>query len=72
MICLGLLLMVCTAAEPTRAPAVRCPPLAAYAPDVQRRAAAELRRLPPGSDLARLTADYGTMRARCRAIEGKR
>lgn len=72
MICIGLLLMVCTAAEPPRAPAVRCPPLAAYAAATQRRAAAELRRLPPGSDLARLVADYGTLRARCRAIEGSR
>lgn len=69
MLCIGLLIMACTT-EPVRAPAVRCPPLAAYSAETQRRASAQLRALPPGSDLARLVTDYGTMRARCRAIEG--
>lgn len=71
MICLGLLFVWCTAPEPAAVPAARCPPLAAYDAATQRAAAAELRRLPAGSDLARLVADYGTLRARCRAYEAR-
>lgn len=68
--CYGLLvLMWCS--EPTpRAPAVHCPPLAVYSERVQKEAADELRRLPAGSPTRRLITDYGTIRARCRALEG--
>lgn len=45
----------------------RCPPLAAYSPEWQRAAAAELGALPADSRLARALADYATLRARCRA-----
>jgi hypothetical protein len=67
MVCIGLLIMFCQTAGPAPAPAVRCPPLAAYSATAQAAAAAELRRLPPGSPVAALVADYGTLRARCRA-----
>lgn len=46
----------------------RCPELRTYTPEQQRRAAAELRKMPQDSVIALMTADYGTLRARCRAI----
>jgi len=71
VLCIGILVMWCGAAEPPRAPAVRCPPLVQYERQVQSAAAAELRGLPPGSAVARLVTDYGTLRARCRAISSR-
>ncbi len=53
---------------PRTATVVRCPPLAAYPADQQQRAAAELRALPSDSTVAGMIADYGTLRARCRAL----
>lgn len=43
-----------------------CPPLVAYSSATQKQAAAELRRLPPGSPLAKMIVDYGKHRAACR------
>ncbi|PYF05054.1 hypothetical protein BJ122_102280 [Rhodopseudomonas faecalis] len=70
MICVGLLIMWCGAAEAAPAPAIRCPPLAVYSKRDQQAAAREVRAMPHGSRAARLIADYGTLRARCRAIAG--
>jgi hypothetical protein len=48
---------------------VRCPPLKAYSPERQSRAARELRALAKGSGVAVMVSDYGTLRAKCRASE---
>ncbi len=45
-----------------------CPPLVAYSPATMKQAAAELRALPKGAVLERLTADYHRMRDACRVI----
>lgn len=42
-----------------------CPPLAAYSVANQKLAAAELRKLPKDSQLARLIVDYRKMRKAC-------
>jgi hypothetical protein len=55
--------------EPIVVTVARCPPLVDYPADTQKKAAAELRALPPGSTVATLVADYGTTRAKCRAYE---
>lgn len=47
-----------------------CPPLVSYTPETQRQAAAELRRLPKDSPLAKLVVDYGKTRAAIRACRG--
>lgn len=46
-----------------------CPPLIQYSAETQKLAAAELRRLPKDSHLAKLVVDYGKMRRACRAGE---
>jgi hypothetical protein len=43
-----------------------CPPLVTYSAETQRLAAAELRRLPKDSQVARLVIDYAKMRKACR------
>ncbi len=43
-----------------------CPPLVTYSPAQMKRAAAELRAAPKGSELRRLVTDYGKMRDACR------
>lgn len=66
MLCLGLFVMWCqVSAPPARAPEIRCPPLVQYDRTMQAKAAAELRK---GSPLGQMIADYGTLRARCRAL----
>lgn len=67
--CFGLLVVMWCDEPSVRAPAIHCPPLAAYDAATQSAAAAELRRLPPISPTRRLVADYATLRQRCRAIE---
>lgn len=44
-----------------------CPPLIQYSAETQKQAAAELRRLPHDSQLAKLVVDYGKFRRACRA-----
>lgn len=46
-----------------------CPPLIAYSKEAQRQAAAELRRLPKGSPLAKMIIDYKKTRDACRLGE---
>lgn len=48
-----------------------CPPLVTYAPAAQHKAAAELRALPPNSQLAVMADDYGKLRKACRLSVGK-
>jgi hypothetical protein len=48
-----------------------CPPLVTYSAATQRQAAAELRALPAGSQLAMMTDDYGKLRKACRLSVGK-
>lgn len=47
-----------------------CPSLVDYSAETQRLAAAELRRLPKGSLLARMIVDYKKTRDACRAGAG--
>lgn len=71
MTCFGLL-FIFWCEEPLRQmPAVHCPPLVEYDKNAQARAADQLRALPPGSPARKLVADYGDLRARCRALESK-
>lgn len=44
-----------------------CPPLVAYSAETQQVAAAELRKLPKGSPLAKMIVDYKKTRDACRA-----
>lgn len=44
-----------------------CPPVVVYPAEVQRAAAAELERLPHGSVIERMLADYSVMREQARA-----
>lgn len=43
-----------------------CPEVIKYDLNTQKRAAAELRSLPPGNVLGVMITDYGQMRAACR------
>lgn len=43
-----------------------CPPLVTYSAETQRQAAAELRRLPKDSQLAKMVVHYSQMRKACR------
>lgn len=47
-----------------------CPPLVAYSPEEQARAADSLEALPPGAALRKMIDDYGTLRAMIRACIG--
>lgn len=61
---LGALLSACSTTSVSG-----CPPLVAYPPAAQSRAAAELRALPKGSPLAVMIVDYGKTRDACRATK---
>lgn len=47
-------------------PAGTCPSLPAYSPAQQKQAAAELRALPPNSEISVMVTDYGRVRDVCR------
>ena len=64
-----LTILTACAAAPDHVYLVRCPPLVAYPPALQDRAADELALLPPGAATLQMIADYATLRAKCRAIE---
>lgn len=69
MLCYGLLVVLwCADPAPVVVPP-RCPPLVAYDRRAQQAAAAAMRALPSASPLRGMVADYGTLRARCRAYE---
>ena len=60
----GLLATICLVGCATTISS--CPPLRAYTPAFQERAAAELAGLPAESALAEMIADYGQLRDRVR------
>lgn len=47
----------------------RCPPLTSYSKATQRKAAEDLRKLPPGSPVRDLVSDYGRLRDACRSLK---
>jgi hypothetical protein len=47
---------------PAPTPVATCLPLRAYSPDQQKQAAAELAKLPIGSEVAQMVTDYGALR----------
>lgn len=51
---------------------LRCPPLASYSKDEQKKLGEELSQLPPGSSLPRAMVDYSKLRDACRAINKAR
>lgn len=63
----ALLLAGCASALPPAPPAVVCPALVEYDQATRNRAADEIDRLPPGSALAGMIADYAALRAGVRA-----
>jgi outer membrane murein-binding lipoprotein Lpp len=63
----ALLLAGCASALPPTPPAVVCPALVEYDQKTRNRAADEIERLPPGSALAAMIADYAALRAAVRA-----
>jgi outer membrane murein-binding lipoprotein Lpp len=63
----ALLLAGCASALPPAPPAVVCPALVEYDQATRNRAADEIERLPPGSALAGMIADYAALRAAVRA-----
>lgn len=70
LVCFGLLLVFCEpVAEHAPAPVTVavCPVIAPWSADYQRRLAAELRRLPPGSALEGAVAEALSLRDQARA-----
>jgi outer membrane murein-binding lipoprotein Lpp len=63
----AFLLTGCASALPPAPPAVVCPALVEYDQSTRNRAAEEIERLPPGSALAAMIADYAALRAAVRA-----
>jgi outer membrane murein-binding lipoprotein Lpp len=63
----ALLLAGCASALPPVPPTVVCPALVEYDQATRNRAADEIERLPPGSALAAMLADYAALRAAVRA-----
>lgn len=63
----ALLLTGCVSGLPPAPPAVVCPALVEYDQATRNRAADEVERLPPGSALAGMIADYAALRAGVRA-----
>lgn len=60
-------------ATPPTAPAIvvrlQCLPLVDYKPAAQAQAAAEMRALPPGSELGKMMVDYHALREALRACQ---
>lgn len=63
----AILLTGCASALPPAPPTVVCPALVEYDQRTRDRAADEIDRLPPGSALAGMIADYAALRAGVRA-----
>lgn len=62
------LLGACATAPSDGAP---CPPVVAYSQEFLARVANELERLPPGSAIEQMLADYQVMRDQARACRGR-
>jgi hypothetical protein len=72
LVCFGLLLVLCQPAEepaPSRVTDAVCPAIALWSPDYQKRLAAELRKLPPGSAIESAIAEAINLRDQARACE---
>ena len=70
LICFGLLLTVCQPMSvplPSRVTVAVCPVIAPWSAGYQKRLAAELRRLPPGSATERAVAEALSLRDQARA-----
>ena len=70
LICFGLLLVICqpvTQPMPSRVTVAVCPVIAPWSADYQKRLAAELRRLPPGSATETAVAEALSLRDQARA-----
>lgn len=70
LVCFGLLLVVCQpVAEPapSRVTVAVCPVMANWSGDYQKRLAAELRTLPPGSAIESAIAEALSLRDQARA-----
>lgn len=69
--CIGLLVFfTCDIPEPPKPTAVVCPPVIEWPADLQKRAAAELKALPPGAALRKvvpLAIDQRDINRRCKA-----
>lgn len=73
---IGILLLTssmvaCSEEEVRVAVVTRCPPLKKYSLEFQKQVASEVRAMIQGSGAAVMIADYGTLRARCRAYAAK-
>jgi hypothetical protein len=72
LVCFGLLLVLCQPAEepaPSRVTVAVCPVIAPWSADYQKRLAAELRTLPPGSAIESAIAEAISLRDQARACE---
>jgi hypothetical protein len=72
LVCFGLLLVLCQPAEepvPSRVTVAVCPVVAPWSADYQKRLAAELRKLPPGSAIEHAIAETLSLRDQARACE---
>jgi hypothetical protein len=72
LVCFGLLLVLCQPAEepvPSRVTVAVCPVITPWSADYQKRPAAELRRLPPGSAVEGAIAEAISLRDQARACE---
>jgi hypothetical protein len=74
IVCFGLLLMVCNT-EPAPPPMVTiavCPVAAPWSRDYQRRVAAEIKVLPPGSAIEGAVAEALSLRDQARACRARK
>ena len=69
MILLQLLLTGCATGGSDQIYVLRCPPLIAYTAEFQGQVATELSAMPPTAATLEMMADYGTLRAKCRALD---
>jgi hypothetical protein len=70
LVCFGLLLVVCQPVEePPQVTIAICPQIAPWSADYQKRLAAELRALPPGSAIENAIAEALSLRDQARACE---
>lgn len=69
---LALTLISMTSCDLATSEVSACPTLYSYPPELQKRAADESTRLPPGSALRIFMRDYAAVRAEIRACKGVR
>jgi hypothetical protein len=75
LVCFGVLLVVCQPAdvsEQARVTVAVCPITAPWSADYQKRLAAELRRLPPGSAIESAVAEALSLRDQARACADRK